>query len=78
MKELVEQIAKALVTVPDQVSVTVTESESERSALYELRVAPVDLGRVIGKEGRTVNAIRTILNAASTRENRRVVLDIRE
>ena len=78
MKELVEQIAKALVTQPDQVSVTVTESESERSALYELRVAPADLGRVIGKEGRTVNAIRTILNAAATRENRRVVLDIRE
>ncbi|HWR97719.1 MAG TPA: KH domain-containing protein [Candidatus Methanoperedens sp.] len=78
MKELVEQIAKALVTLPDQVSVTVTESESERSALYELRVAPPDLGRVIGKEGRTVNAIRTILNAAATRENRRVVLDIRE
>lgn len=78
MKELVEQIAKALVTHPDQVSVTVTESESERSALYELRVAPADLGRVIGKEGRTVNAIRTILNAAATRENRRVVLDIRE
>ena len=63
MKELVEQIAKALVTLPDQVSVTVTESESERSALYELRVAPADLGRVIGKEGRTVNAIRTILNS---------------
>lgn len=78
MKELVEQIAKALVTHPDQVSVTVTESSSERSAVYELRVAADDLGRVIGKEGRTVNAIRTILNAASTRENRRVVLDIRE
>ena len=78
MKELVEQIAKALVTLPDQVSVTVTESESERSALYELRVAPADLGRVIGKEGRTVNAIRTILNAAATRENRRVVLEILE
>ena len=76
MKELVEQIAKALVNNPDQVAVT--ESGSERTAVIELRVAPDDLGRVIGKEGRTAKAIRTILNAASTRENRRVVLEIME
>ena len=76
MKELVEQIARALVNHPDQVSVT--ESGSERTTVIELRVAPDDLGRVIGKEGRTAKAIRTILNAASTRENRRVVLEIME
>jgi predicted RNA-binding protein YlqC (UPF0109 family) len=61
---------------PDQVAVT--ETATERTAVIELRVAPDDLGRVIGKEGRTAKAIRTILNAASTRENRRVVLEIME
>lgn len=76
MKELVEQIAKALVNHPDQVAVA--ESGSERTTVIELRVAADDLGRVIGKEGRTAKAIRTILNAASTRENRRVVLEIME
>ncbi len=76
MKELVEQIARALVNHPDQVSVT--ETATERTAVIELRVAPDDLGRVIGKEGRTAKAIRTILNAASTRENKRVVLEIME
>jgi predicted RNA-binding protein YlqC (UPF0109 family) len=76
MKQLVEQIAKALVNHPDEVSVT--ESGSERTAVIELRVNTEDLGRVIGKEGRTAKAIRTILNAASTRENKRVVLEIME
>jgi hypothetical protein len=76
MKTLVENIAKSLVNHPDQVAVT--ETASERTAVIELRVAAEDLGRVIGKEGRTAKAIRTILNAAATRENRRVVLEILE
>ena len=76
MKTLVEQIARTLVNNPDQV--VVTETASERTTVIELRVAPDDLGRVIGKEGRTAKAIRTILNAASTRENKRVVLEIME
>ena len=76
MKTLVEQIAKSLVNNPEQVAVT--ETGSDRTTVIELRVAPDDLGRVIGKEGRTAKAIRTILNAASTRENRRVVLEILE
>ena len=76
MKTLVENIAKSLVNHPDQVAVT--ETASERTAVIELRVAAEDLGRVIGKEGRTAKAIRTILNAASTRENKRVVLEILE
>ena len=76
MKTLVENIAKSLVNHPDQVAVT--ETASERTAVIELRVAADDLGRVIGKEGRTAKAIRTILNAAATRENRRVVLEILE
>jgi hypothetical protein len=76
MKSLVEHIAKSLVNNPDQVAVS--ETASERTAVIELRVAADDLGRVIGKEGRTAKAIRTILNAAATRENRRVVLEILE
>ena len=76
MKSLVEHIAKSLVNNPDQVSVN--ETASERTAVIELRVAHDDLGRVIGKEGRTAKAIRTILNAAATRENKRVVLEILE
>ena len=74
MKELVEQIARALVNHPDQVAITETSTES--ATVLELRVAADDLGRVIGKEGRTAKAIRTILNAAATRENRRVMLEI--
>ena len=76
MKELVEQIARALVNNPDDVKVE--ESGGERTSVIELRVAQEDLGRVIGKEGRTAKAIRTILNGASTKVNKRVVLEIME
>jgi predicted RNA-binding protein YlqC (UPF0109 family) len=76
MKELVEQIAKALVNNPEEVQVQ--ESGGERTTVIELRVAQEDLGRVIGKEGRTAKAIRTILNGASTKMNKRVVLEIME
>ena len=76
MKELVEQIAKALVNEPDQVSVQ--ESGGERTTVIELRGAQDDLGRVIGKEGRTAKAIRTILNGASPQLPQRVVLEIME
>ena len=76
MKELVEQIARALVNNPDDVKVE--ESGGERTSVIELRVAQEDLGRVIGKEGRTAKAIRTILNGASTKMNKRVVLEIME
>ena len=76
MRELVEYVARQLVTEPDAVSVTETEREGD--TVLELRVAKVDLGRVIGKEGRTAKALRAILNAAAARKNRRVVLDIIE
>jgi predicted RNA-binding protein YlqC (UPF0109 family) len=76
MKEIVELIAKALVNNPEQV--VVSESGGERTTVIELRVAQEDLGRVIGKEGRTAKAIRTILNGASTKLNKRVVLEIME
>lgn len=76
MKELVEYIAKNLVDNPD--AVVVTEIEGEQTAVLELRVAQEDLGKVIGKGGRTARAIRTIITAASTKINKRAVLEILE
>lgn len=76
MKELVEMIAKALVDKSDQVEVT--EVEGEQTTVIELKVAKDDLGKVIGKQGRTARAIRTILGAASTKIRKRSVLEIIE
>lgn len=74
MKELLEHIAKALVDEPDQVDVQ--KVESERLIVLELRVAPEDMGKVIGKQGRIAKAIRTVVNAAAVKENKRVVVEI--
>jgi hypothetical protein len=74
--ELVEYMAKALVDNPEEV--TVKEIEGEQSSVIELRVAKEDLGKVIGKQGRTARAMRTILSAASTKLQKRSVLDIIE
>jgi uncharacterized protein len=76
MKELIEYIAKALVDHPEQVKVT--EIEGERTSVIELSVAKEDLGKVIGKQGKTARAIRTILTAASTKLRKRSVLEIIE
>lgn len=76
MKELVEMIAKALVDNPEQVSVT--EVEGEQTTVLELRVAPSDLGKVIGKQGRTARCIRTLLGAAGMKLKKRFVLEILE
>ena len=76
MKDLVTCIAKALVDNPEDVYVT--EIEGEQTSVIELRVAKEDLGKVIGKQGRTARAIRTILSAASTKINKRAVLEILE
>jgi uncharacterized protein len=76
MKELVRFLAQQLVNNPDAVEVTETRNDS--ATLLELRVAKEDLGRVIGKQGRTVKSIRTILNAAAARSNCRVNLEIVE
>ena len=76
MKELVQYLAKALVNNPD--AVEVKETEAENASVLELRVAKEDLGRIIGKQGRTAKSIRTILNAAASRTNRKVVLEIVE
>ena len=76
LKELIEYIAKLLVDNPDQV--TVTEIEGEQTSVIELKVAKEDLGKVIGKQGRTARAMRTILGAASTKARKRAVLEIIE
>jgi predicted RNA-binding protein YlqC (UPF0109 family) len=76
MRDLVEYMAKALVDDADNVNVT--EVEGERVTVIELRVAPGDLGKVIGKQGRTARALRTILNANATKLRKRAVLEIVE
>ncbi|HWI54206.1 MAG TPA: KH domain-containing protein [Desulfobacteria bacterium] len=74
MKELVELLAKSLVDSPDQVSVNVVDSD--KSLVLELRVAPDDMGKVIGKQGRIAKAIRAIVKAAATRQGKKVVVEI--
>ncbi len=74
MKELVEVIAKALVKNPDQVNVTVVEEDN--STVLELRVASHDMGKIIGKQGRIAKAVRTVVKAAATRENKKVAVEI--
>lgn len=76
MKELVRYIARALVDNPD--AVEVNELEGEQTSIIELKVAKEDLGKVIGKQGRTARAMRTILSAASTKLRKRSVLEIIE
>ncbi len=76
MKELVEMIAKALVDNSEQV--VVTEVEGEQTTVLEVRVAQSDLGKVIGKQGRTARAIRTLLGAAGMKLRKRFVLEILE
>jgi predicted RNA-binding protein YlqC (UPF0109 family) len=76
MKDLIAYIAKALVDKPEEVSVT--EIDGEQTSVIELKVAKEDLGKVIGKQGRTARAIRTILGAASTKLRKRAVLEIIE
>jgi predicted RNA-binding protein YlqC (UPF0109 family) len=74
MGELVKFIAKSLVDFPELVEVN--EVEGNQSVIIELRVAPDDMGKVIGKQGRIAKAIRTVVKAAATKENKRVVVEI--
>lgn len=76
LRDLIEYIAKSLVDNPD--AVRVNEVEGEQTSVLELRVAKEDLGKVIGKQGRTARAMRTILGAASTKAQKRSVLEILE
>jgi predicted RNA-binding protein YlqC (UPF0109 family) len=76
MKQLIEDIAKALVDIPEEVFVRAVDGE--QVTVLELKVAPSDLGKVIGKQGRTARSIRTILGAAGMKLNRRFTLEILE
>ena len=76
LKDLVEHIVKKLVDKPE--AVQVTEISGEQATIIELRVASEDLGKVIGKEGRTARSIRTLVHAAATKEKKRAVLEILE
>ncbi len=74
LKDLIEYIAKALADRPDQVQVS--EIEGEAAIVLELRVAPEDMGRIIGKEGRTANAMRTLVRVLAAKQGKRVTLEI--
>lgn len=76
LKSLVEYIAKSLVDHPDHVDVN--EIEGEKTTILELRVDEDDLGKIIGRHGRTAKAMRTVINAAATKEQKRAVLEILE
>jgi predicted RNA-binding protein YlqC (UPF0109 family) len=74
MRELVEVIAKSLVDYPDEV--VVTETEDEKAIVLELRVAQSDMGKVIGKQGRIAKAIRSVVKAAASKEDKKVIVEI--
>ena len=74
MKELVKVIAVSLVDHPEEVEVT--QRETDRSIILELHVAPDDMGKVIGKQGRIARALRTVVKAASSKEDKKVIVDI--
>lgn len=74
MKELVEAIAKSLVDCPDEV--VVTEEETENGTVISLKVASSDMGKVIGKQGRIAKAIRSVVKAAATRDDKKVIVEI--
>ena len=74
MKDLVEVIAKSLVDNPEEV--VVTEKENGKTLVVELKVAPTDMGKVIGKQGRIAKAIRSVVKAAASREDKKVIVDI--
>ena len=74
MKELVEVIAKSLVDYPDEVQVT--ETENDKAVVLELKVAQSDMGKVIGKQGRIAKAIRTVVRAAGSKGDKKIMVDI--
>ena len=76
LKELIEYVVKALVDNPEKVEIK--EIAGEKSSIYEIKVGEGDMGKVIGKEGRTANAVRTIITAAAMKQGKRAVLEILE
>lgn len=78
LTDLIGYIARALVDEPDEVKIDVLEEEGDPALIFELTVAPDDLGKVIGRDGRTARAMRTLLAATSARQRRRAILEIVE
>ncbi len=78
MKELIEIIAKSLVDHPEAVEVTEKAGETDRTVVLELKVAPDDMGHVIGKQGRIAKAIRSVVRAAALKEDKKVVVEIQQ
>ena len=76
MKELIEYVVKTLVDHPEEIRIS--EIEGERTIVFELRCHPEDVGKVIGKSGKTVGAIRTLLSTVAARQNRRAMLEVVE
>lgn len=76
MKELIEYVVKALIDHPEELRIA--EIEGERTVVYELRCHPDDVGKVIGKSGKTVGALRTLLSTVASRQNRRAMLEVVE
>lgn len=76
MQELLKALAQGLVTQPDQVTVSVDESDEEGVVAYHLHVAAEDMGRVIGKQGRIAKAIRVVMRAVATRNNQKIMVEI--
>jgi predicted RNA-binding protein YlqC (UPF0109 family) len=76
MKELIEYISKTLVDHPEELRIT--EIEGERTIVFELRCNPEDVGKIIGKSGKTIGAVRTLLSTVAARQNRRAVLEVVE
>lgn len=74
MEKVIEIIAKSLVEKPE--AVTITQREGDDAVIYELHVSPDDMGKIIGKQGRIAKAMRTVVKAAATRENKRVMVEI--
>lgn len=74
MKELIELIIKGIVDNPDKVELN--EITGERSSIFEVRVDPADVGKVIGRQGRNIKSIRTIVNAAAQKDNKRIIIEI--
>ncbi len=74
MKELVLMVIRALVDHPDEIRIT--EIPGEKTVMFEVRVADEDVGKVIGKNGKTINAIRTLLRAATVKDNKKVILEV--
>lgn len=74
MKELIELIVKSLVDKTDQIDIK--EISGEKTLMYEVRVATEDVGKIIGKHGRTINAIRTILRSSTTKDSKKVILEV--